>query len=95
MPLDSDARRTGTNWDISLRKPNTLKFLFGGVDLETQEFLLLFTGSAGVIVVILRAILSVFLPFMVYSIMKSNKELLELNKKILAEQEHSYEIKTC
>lgn len=56
--------------------------------METEQFLQLFTGTAGVIVlivIVLWAILSFFLPFMVYSIMQSNKQLLELNKKILAE----------
>lgn len=56
--------------------------------METEEFLQLFTGTAGVIVLIviaLWAILPFFLPFMVYSIMQSNKQLLELNKRILVE----------
>lgn len=56
--------------------------------METEQFLQFFTGTAGiiiVIVIILWAILTFFLPFMVYSIMQSNKELLDLNKKILAE----------
>ena len=56
--------------------------------METQQFLQLFTGTAGIIVlivIVLWVILSFFLPFMVYSIMQSNRHLLELNKKILAE----------
>jgi cell division protein FtsL len=56
--------------------------------METEQFLQVFTGTAGIIVlivIVLWFILSFFLPFMVYSIMQSNKHLLELNKKILAE----------
>ncbi len=57
---------------------------------QLNEFLYLFTGTAGVIVfivIVIWMILTFFLPFMVYSIMKSNKYLLEVNKKILAELE--------
>jgi hypothetical protein len=56
--------------------------------METEQILQVFTGTAGIIVlivIVLWFILSFFLPFMVYSIMQSNKHLLELNKKILAE----------
>ena len=56
--------------------------------MEVQQFLQLFTGTAGIIVlfvIVMWFILSLLLPFMVYSIMLSNKHLLELNKKILAE----------
>ena len=56
--------------------------------METEQFLQVFTGTAGIIVlivIILWFILSFFLPFMVYSIMQSNRHLLELNKMILAE----------
>ena len=45
--------------------------------METEQFLQLFTGTAGIIILIvigLWAILSFFLPFMVYSIMQSNKQ---------------------
>ena len=56
--------------------------------METEQFLQVFTGTAGIIVlivIVLWFILSFFLPFKVYSIMQSNRHLLELNKKILAE----------
>lgn len=56
--------------------------------MELQQFAELFTGVTGIIIIIilvLWAILTFFIPFMVYSIMQSNKELLKLNKKILAE----------
>ena len=46
----------------------------------------LFAGVTGIIIIIILAlwvILTFFIPFMVYSIMQSNKELLKLNKKIL------------
>jgi len=56
--------------------------------MDTEQFLIFFTGTGGVIVIVvltLWLVLSFFLPFMVYSIMQSNKHLLELNKKIYAE----------
>ena len=57
--------------------------------MESQQLLVgLFSGATGTIIIIilvLWAILTFFTPFMVYSIMQSNKELLKLNKKILAE----------
>ena len=56
--------------------------------MESQQLVGLFTGVTGTIIIIilvLWAILTFFTPFMVYSIMQSNKELLKLNKKILAE----------
>jgi len=48
----------------------------------------LFSGAVGIIILVilvLWVILTFFIPFMVHSIMQSNKELLKLNKKILAE----------
>ena len=56
--------------------------------MESQQFAELFTGVTGIILIVilaLWAILTFFMPFMVYSIMRSNKELLMLNKKILVE----------
>ena len=56
--------------------------------MESQQLAELFTGATGIIIIIilvLWVILTFFMPFMVYSIMRSNKELLKLNKKILAE----------
>ena len=56
--------------------------------MESQQFAELFTGATGIfiiIILVLWAILTFCIPFMVYSIMQSNKELLKLNKKILAE----------
>ena len=57
--------------------------------MESQQLLVgLFSGATGTIIIIilvLWAILTFFTPFMVYSIMQSNKELLKLNRKILAE----------
>ncbi len=57
--------------------------------MESQQLLVgLFSGATGTIIIIiwvLWVILTIFIPFMVYSIMQSNKELLKLNKKILAE----------
>ena len=56
--------------------------------MESQPLVELFTGVTGTIIIIilvLWAILTFFTPFMVYSIMQSNKELLKLNKKFLAE----------
>jgi len=57
--------------------------------MESQQLLVgLFSGATGIIIIIILVlwmILTFFIPFMVYSIMQSNKELLKLNKKILAE----------
>ena len=60
--------------------------------METEQFLGIFTGTAGVIVlivVLLWAVLTFFLPFMVYSIMQSNRQLIAINRKILAELQGS------
>jgi len=57
--------------------------------MESQQLLVgLFSGATGTIIIIiwvLWLILTFFIPFMVYSIMQSNKELLKLNKIFLAE----------
>ena len=56
--------------------------------MEPQQLTDLFTGATGIFILImlaLWAILTFFMPFMVYSIMRSNKELLMLNIKILVE----------
>jgi len=56
--------------------------------MESQQLAELFTGATGIFILIILvfwAILTFFMPFMVYSIMQSNKELLKLNKKILEE----------
>ena len=57
--------------------------------MESQQLLVgLFSGTVGIIILVilvLWVILTFFIPFMVYSIMQSNKELLKLNKKILTE----------
>ena len=57
--------------------------------MESQQLLVgLFSGATGTIIIIIMvlwAILTFCTPFMVYSIMQSNKELLKLNKKILTE----------
>jgi TM2 domain-containing membrane protein YozV len=58
--------------------------------MESEQFLQLFGGTAGiiiVIVIIIWMILTFFLPFMVYSIMKSNKRILEINIKVLKEMQ--------
>jgi len=55
--------------------------------MEPQQLTDLFTGATGIFILIilaLWAILTFFIPFMVYSIMTSNKELLKLNKQMLA-----------
>jgi hypothetical protein len=52
--------------------------------MESQQFAELFTGVTGIVIIVilaLWAILTFFMPFMVYSIMRSNKELLVLNSK--------------
>lgn len=56
--------------------------------MQTEQFLGIFTGTAGAIVLIiglLWAVMSFLLPFMVYSIMQSNKQLISINRRILAE----------
>ena len=56
--------------------------------MEPQQLTDLFAGATGIFILIilaLWAILTFFIPFMVYSIMTSNKELLKLNKRMLAE----------
>ena len=56
--------------------------------MQTDQFLGIFTGTAGAIVLIiglLWAVMSFLLPFMVYSIMQSNKQLISINRRILAE----------
>ena len=57
--------------------------------MESQQLLVgLFSGTVGIIILVILVlwmILTFFIPFMVHSIMQSNKELLKLNKKILAE----------
>jgi hypothetical protein len=56
--------------------------------MEPQQLAELFTGATGIFILImlaLWAILTFFMTFMVYSIMTSNKELLKLNKQMLAE----------
>jgi TM2 domain-containing membrane protein YozV len=58
--------------------------------MESEQFLQLFGGTAGIIIVIfiiIWMILTFFLPFMVYSIMKSNKRILEINIKVLKEMQ--------
>jgi TM2 domain-containing membrane protein YozV len=58
--------------------------------MESEQFLQLFGGTAGIIIVIVTMIwmiLTFFLPFMVYSIMKSNKRILEINIKVLNEMQ--------
>jgi branched-subunit amino acid transport protein AzlD len=58
--------------------------------MESEQFLQLFGGTAGIIIVIVTMIwmiLTFFLPFMVYSIMKSNKRILEINIKVLKEMQ--------
>ena len=55
--------------------------------MESQQLLVgLFSGATGIIIIIILVlwmILTFFIPFMVHSIMQSNKELLKLSKKIL------------
>jgi len=57
--------------------------------MESQQLLVgLFSGTVGIfilVILVLWVILTFFIPFMVHSIMQSNKELLKLNEKILAE----------
>ena len=56
--------------------------------MEPQQLTDLFAGATGIFILIilaLWAILTFFMPFMVYSIMKSYKELLMQNKQMLAE----------
>ena len=56
--------------------------------MEPQQLAGLFTGVTGIFILIILAlwvILTFFMPFMVYSIMTSNNELLKLNKQMLAE----------
>jgi hypothetical protein len=56
--------------------------------MEPQQITELFTGATGIFILImlaLWAILTFFIPFMVYSIMKSNNELLDINIEILFE----------
>jgi branched-subunit amino acid transport protein AzlD len=58
--------------------------------MESEQFLQLFGGTVGiiiVIVIIIWMILTFFLPFMVYSIMESNKRILEINIKVLKEMQ--------
>jgi TM2 domain-containing membrane protein YozV len=58
--------------------------------MESEQFLQLFGGTAGIIIAIVAMIwmiLTFFLPFMVYSIMKSNKRILEINIKVLNEMQ--------
>ena len=58
--------------------------------MESEQFLQLFGGTAGIIIFIVAMIwmiLTFFLPFMVYSIMKSNKRILEINIKVLNEMQ--------
>ena len=55
--------------------------------MEPQQLTELFAGATGIFILIilaLWAILTFFMPFMVYSIMKSNKELLNINIQMLA-----------
>jgi hypothetical protein len=56
--------------------------------MEPLQLANLFAGATGIFILImlaLWAILTFFIPFMVYSIMKSNKELVDINIQILFE----------